>query len=107
MWAPAKGGESMNLYVGQIQDRAKSTFTALVAFVLKFFSGALIGLTIGLIFQEIVGFGMLVLSLFVCASVVTFLKIVWNWKISAVLILDLFCVLVGLLLRTYIMLAPG
>ncbi|MEO0337405.1 MAG: hypothetical protein AAF202_13500, partial [Pseudomonadota bacterium] len=59
------------------------------------------------IFQEIIGFEALSFILLSCTIMMGFLRIVKTWRVVSVLVFDLVCILTALLLRMYILIAPG
>jgi hypothetical protein len=89
-----------------VQEGVKTSSVSLAGFLLRLVSGSGLGLTLGLIGQELSGYG--TFSLILCAIVVLglFMKISSSWRIWHVLIFDLICILVAQLLRMYILLAP-
>lgn len=89
-----------------VQDGVKTSTISLTNFILRLFSGAFLGLTLGLIGQELMGYGTvaLVFCLIVIAGI--FMRLSASWKIPHILIFDLICILVAQLLRMYILLAP-
>lgn len=99
-------GEKMRGFADNMQEGAKNTSVSLVQFSLRFVTGLVMGFTLGLIGQELAGYG--TFSLIFCTLVVLalFLRISRSWRIHHILIFDLICVLVAQLLRMYILLAP-
>jgi hypothetical protein len=73
---------------------------------LKLATGLLVALTIALIGQEMMGYGTFAFVFLMIVVTAGLLKIMSSWRLSAVLLFDLFCVLVALLLRLYIQVAP-
>jgi hypothetical protein len=101
----------MSEFVGKMQAGLKKTSSDILLFSVKLVSGAILGLTFGLIMQEILGkadnenlFGFLFV---VVVTTGAFLRISKAWGFTAVMIFDLVCVLLGICLRLYIMVAPG
>lgn len=90
-----------------VQTKIKTSSSSLFTFIMKVVSGLLLGLTIALIFQEIIGYSTLSFSLIASVIFLGFLRAARNWSLVSVLIFDLVCVLIGLLLRMYILVAPG
>ena len=101
----------MSELVGKMQSQLKKTSSGIALFSLKLVSGAVLGLTFGLIMQEVMekGEGENLIPFFFVIVVVTagFVRIAKSWGATAVLIFDLICVLIGMVLRLYIMVAPG
>ena len=101
----------MEEMVGKMQSHLKKTSSDLLLFVFKLVSGGILGLTLALIMQEVLGKaeGENLLAFFFVIIVTTsvFLRIAKAWGLTAILIFDLVCVLIGMVLRLYIMVAPG
>ncbi len=97
----------MSEIMQNLQMRLKSTSTGLMVFIFKLLSAWVLGYTMALIAQEIFGTGTVWFTFVVVAYMVAFLMVSRNWSGFSVLVFDLICVLVGLLLRMYIMVAPG
>lgn len=88
----------------------RMTSSKLILMALRVFSAAVLGLTIGLATQEILGQGAEItiafaFSFFVAAGI--FWRGTKNWGFSGVLVLDLALVLIGVLLKLYVIVAPG
>ena len=96
--------------VGRMQTQLKKTSSDLVLFLIKLVSGALLGLTFALVTEVLLGHGegesVLVLIFVIVLTTGLFLRVAKNWSLTAILVFDLVCVLVGMLLRLYIMVAP-
>ena len=89
-----------------MQDRFKTSTNAVALLGVRVATGLLIGLTLALIGQEIVKYGWLsfVLVILVTAGLMT--KISKNWTWLHLLIFNLICVLIAMILRMYILIAP-
>lgn len=101
----------MTQMVGRLHTQFKKTSGDFGVFMLKLFSGLVLGFTLALIMQEILGkaegenvFGFIFV---VVVAIGAFLRVSRSWGLATVLVFDLIAVLVGLLLRLYIMVAPG
>ncbi len=99
-------GDRMKGLAGNMQDGVKSSSLSLFNLCLRLVTGFMLGLTIALIGQELIGYG--TFALLFCIVVVTsaITKILSGWAIGHILIFDLICVLVAMLLRMYILVAP-
>lgn len=101
----------MGEMVGKMQDQIKKTSSDLALFSLKLFSGLILGLTFALIMQEVLGKAdgenLIAFFFVIVVTASVFLRIAKEWGLTAVLIFDLVCVLIGMVLRLYIMVAPG
>ncbi len=101
----------MREFADKMQVSLKKNSSDLFTFLLKIVSGSLLGLTFALIVQEIMGKkdgdALLSFVFMILVIMAVFLRISKKWNLPAVLIFDLVCVLVGMVLRLYIMVAPG
>lgn len=91
----------------QMQIKLKSSSTGFGLLSLKTISGAVYGLTMTLIFEEIFGYEAFAFWFVLIANLLIFMRITKDWNFVGVLILNLFMILVGMLLRMYILVAPG
>ncbi len=101
----------MSEFVNRMQGGLKRSSEELVTFAVKFVSGSLIALAVSLVVQELLGKPVNEVNLsflFVIFIVLlSFLRIAKKWTITSILIFDLVFVLIGMVLRLYIMTAPG
>ena len=97
----------MNKYVVVMQNNLKKSSGSVFNFVLKVLSGALIGLTLALIGQEVFKFGNFLFVFVIMMTTSVFLVVSRKWTTMVVFIFNLFCVLLALLLRMYALVAPG
>ncbi|MCB0341941.1 MAG: hypothetical protein H6626_11360 [Pseudobdellovibrionaceae bacterium] len=97
----------MGTLLDTVNTRIKHSSTNLFIYFLRLVSGMVLGLTVALIGEEIIGYGSLAFTLVLVTVTGSFLRITRNWGMASVLVFDLVCVLVGLLLRMYILVAPG
>ena len=97
----------MAQFINNLQEKIKITSSGAALLVTKAITGLILGLTIALVGQEIFGFGNL-LFIFVIALVGgLFFRKAREWQWTALFVFNLICVLIGLLLRMYILVAPG
>ncbi|HVK61464.1 MAG TPA: hypothetical protein VM432_07940 [Bdellovibrionales bacterium] len=101
----------MSEFVGRMHTQLRKTSSDIGLFALKLVSGGVLGLTLALIMQEILGKaeGENLLMFFFVIVVTTgvFARVTKSWGYTAVLVFDLIAVLIGMVLRLYIMVAPG
>lgn len=101
----------MSELVGKMQSQLKKTSSDVLLFAIKFCSGAVLGLTLALVMQEILGKAdnenLLAFFFVIVVTTGVFMRVAKSWGLTAILIFDLICVLLGLVLRLYIMVAPG
>ncbi|MBL7669821.1 MAG: hypothetical protein JNM39_04995 [Bdellovibrionaceae bacterium] len=89
-----------------VKEGIKSTSVFLVALVIRVLTGFFLGLTLGLIGQEVLDYSSFGLIAMILVTLGVFFKISTKWSIAQLLIFDLICVLVGQILRMYVTLAP-
>jgi hypothetical protein len=90
-----------------IQGKLRDSGAGLGLLSLKAGTGLFVGLTFALIFRQLMGVGSFLFIFTIVIFGVIFLKISQKWKFSGVLLFDLFCVMTAMLLRMYILIAPG
>ena len=96
----------LSQFASSFQAGVRSSSTSLFNFLLKLITGFLIGLTVSLVGQEMMSFGSFAFVLMFVVTMGAIFKLLAKWSFGAVVLFDLFCVLVALLLRMYILLAP-
>lgn len=89
-----------------VQEGVKSSSLSLFCLTLRVLTGFMLGLTLGLIGQELVGYGTLALSFMMIVVMGLVVKTTSGWGLGRILIFDLILVLVAMLLRMYILVAP-
>ena len=99
-------GDKMSQVAGNVQAGVKTTSISLVLWMLKIATAFMVGLTISLIGQEMMQFGTISFVFMMIVVGGAILKLLSSWSIGSVLIFDLFLILVALLLRMYILVAP-
>lgn len=99
-------GDRMKGLASGAQEGVKTTSLSLMHFSLRFVTGILLGLVLALIGQELMGYGIFALLFVMFVVLGMSLKLLGSWSIGQILIFDLICVLVGMLLRMYILVAP-
>lgn len=99
--------DKVNAQTLQLKENIKSKTQIFTLYFLKVLSGLTIGLTISLALQEIMKFGQLSFLFVILVFTAVFVKMSKNWGFVPLLIFDLICVLVAMLLRMYIVIAPG
>lgn len=98
--------DKMSQLAGQVQDGVKSSSKSLAAMALKIITVFVLGLTMALIGQEIFAYGTILFLFMMLVVGLSLFRLMSSWSLGAVMIFDLICVLVGLLLRMYILVAP-
>jgi hypothetical protein len=97
----------MGQFIENIQGKIKTGSTHFGLLIFRLFIGYVVGLTAALIAQKLIGFSDFSFYFFIVASIMVFLRISREWSFGGVLVFSLVCILLGLLLRMYIHVAPG
>lgn len=101
----------MSEFIDHAQSGFKKTSSDLFLFLLKAVSGFIIGLTLALVMEEILGKSErenLIAFVFMIVVVTgLFLRVAKSWGLTTLLVFDLIAILIGMCLRLYIMVAPG
>ncbi len=100
----------MSQFTDRMQHGLKQNSSDFALLALKLLSGSVIGFTIALVVQEILGQPEELTLAFIFSFSITvglFWRLTRSWGLSTVLVFDLIAVLTGLLLRLYIMIAPN
>lgn len=90
----------------QMKEGVRSTGLFLFHLFLRLTTGFVLGLTFGLIGQELMGYSTYGLLTMLVVTLLLFFRVSKSWTIPQILIFDLICVLVGQILKMYILLAP-
>lgn len=97
----------MGQMLENIQYRLKTSSSGLALFFFKLISGLALGLTVALIGQVLINYGNFSFIFVIVATTAAFIRVAKRWQFVGVAVFDLICVLLGLLLRMYILVAPG
>ena len=97
----------MSALIDNLQYKLKASSSGLALFIFKALSGLLLGLTIAIIGQEIIGYGTFSFTLVIVVVVGAVLRMARQWRWLAMGVFNLICVLLALLLRMYVLIAPG
>ena len=98
--------DRMNIMADNMKQGAKNSTLSAIHMFLRLITGFFLGLTLGLIFQTFIGYGTFALLFFIVVTIGVIWKIMSSWSFGQIFIFDLICVLVAMLLRMYILLAP-
>ncbi|MGE0526836.1 MAG: hypothetical protein AB7G93_01815 [Bdellovibrionales bacterium] len=93
--------------IDNLQDRVKISSNAVALWAFKLFTGGFLGLTLALIGDQIIDYGWFSFVLVIVLVTGALLKVIKTWSWVHVFVFNLICVLIGLLLRMYILIAPG
>lgn len=96
----------MNQLATNLQDGVKNTSVSLAALIAKFVTSFFLGLTFALMGQEVIQYGTLAFVFMMLIVMGLTFKLIQSWGLGATLVFDLICVLMALVLRMYILLAP-
>lgn len=99
--------ERINNQAVQMSANAKLGVQSLLLSICKLCSGAIIGLTFALIGQEIWQLGPILFWFVILSVTAAFYKISKQWTSIGLLIFDLLAILAALLIRMYVVVAPG
>lgn len=97
----------MKNYVLVVQNNLKKSSGSLLTFLWKILTGVVVGLTLALIGQEVFSYNNFLFVFVIVMSTLVFVTIARGWNAWMVGIFNLFCILAGLLLRMYALVAPG
>ena len=93
--------------IENLQVKIRTTSTNFAVLMLRLVSGAFLGLTFALIGNQIFSYGNLLFTFVIVITTAALLRVSREWSGAGVLLFDLFFVLIALLLRMYIVIAPG
>lgn len=93
--------------LGTIESGTKSHLSVLALLAFKYLSGLVLGITLSLIGQEVMGYGNLSFLFVIVVVIAAFNKLAKPWGYVGVLIFDLVAILVATLLKMYIVIAPN
>ena len=101
----------MKQLLAQFQKSLKvssdSIFKPTIKLFVRILSGLVIGLTLALIGQELMSYKNFSFMFTTVLVLLLFLRMTRQWSFVSIIIFDLICVLIGLALKMYILLAPG
>ncbi len=97
----------MGQMLEDLQYKLKTSSTSMALVFFKIVSGLALGLTLALVFEEIMKYGTLAFIFVMVATLGAFFRISKKMQFVGVAVFDLICILIGLLLRMYILIAPG
>ncbi len=89
-----------------VQQGAKTTSISIFGLIIKVITGFVLGLTFALIGQEMIQYGTFMFVFMMVLVWGLVFRLTMKWSVGSILIFDLICVLVALLLRMYILVAP-
>jgi hypothetical protein len=90
-----------------VQNTTKKATYGLSHILLRLISGFFIGAVLALIFQELFSLGMFMLIFLTTLFLALIYKVLAQRTVFQIIIFDFICVLIGSLLRMYILMAPN
>jgi len=93
--------------IDNVQEKIKTGSSSLGLLIFKSLTGLFLGVTLAIIGHELSGYGTISYWFVVAVTTAVFMKISKPWSVTSVVIFNLVCFLVGLVLRMYILIAPG
>ncbi len=99
--------DQINSKASQMGTNARLGLQGLLLILCKIISGLILGLTFALIGEQIFQYGPLLFSFVIITVTGAFYRISKSWGSIGLLIFDLLCILAALLIRMYVVVAPG
>lgn len=93
--------------MGKIQVRLQESSKGVGLFIFKIITGFFVGTAVALIYKTVTSTGDTAMVFSIVATMLIFLRISRKWKFPGVVVFNLVCVLLAMLLRLYILVAPG
>lgn len=100
-------GDKFKGFSNDLQAGAKNASHSLAHAILRILSGFLIGVVLALIVQELTHSGTFMLLFLTTVFTAAIFKALSRFSMMQIFIFDLICVLLGTVLRMYILIAPG
>lgn len=97
----------MGQMAAKFQEKIKQTSNGAILMVARLITGLLLGTTLSLIGQEIFAYESLLYVFVIVVITGLFMKTTKTWNWTPLFVFNLICVLVAMLLRMYILIAPG
>jgi general stress protein CsbA len=100
-------GQKISVLSQDLQTGTKVVTHGLFHISLRLISAFFIGMVLALIIQELTQSGQYMLIFMTCVLTASLFKGLTRLTLLQILVFDLFCILLGTILRMYILLAPG
>lgn len=97
----------MSEMLNKMQFQVKKSSGDFGTYVFRVITGGWIGLVFAHLLQLIFAFENFLFFLVIVIMTATVVRITKNWGFFSVILLNLFCVLIGALLQMYVKIAPG
>lgn len=92
----------MSEFVDKIRYNFKQSLLHFAIFLVRLLTGALVGATIALTLQSLLGTGIFIFMFVVITTMGVILRATWDWGLLPAIILLLVFALIGVLLKLYI-----
>ena len=93
--------------INKMQFQVKKSSSDFGTYLFRVLTGGWVGMVMAHIFQMFFGFGNYLFFFIIVLMTGAVLKITKGWGFVSVIVFNLFCILLGVLFRMYIMVAPG
>ena len=97
----------MSQLINKVQFQVKNSSAHFGTYIFRVLTGGWIGMVFAHLFQGIFAFENFLFLFVIVLMTGTIVRITRGWGFFSVVILNLFCILVGILLQMYIQVAPG
>ena len=97
----------MSQLIQNMQIQIKKSSQSFVLFGAKLISGLILGLVLAIAGEQIIGYGNFAFWFVAVLFTGVFLRISRPWSFGGLMVYNLVCLLLGLLLRMYVLVAPG
>lgn len=99
-------GQKIEGFAASVKGSAQNSSVRITTILLRILTGVILGYVLGLMAQQIMEFGNLIVLFFVIVFTAFFYRISTTWSVLKVITFDIFCALVLQILKMYILLAP-
>lgn len=97
----------MSDILNKVQFQVKKRSSDMGTYIFRVLTGGWIGMVFAHLFQMVFGFGNLLFLFVIVLMTGVIVRITKGWGFIGIILLNLFCVLVGALLQMYVQVAPG
>ena len=97
----------MSEIVNKMQFQVKKSSSDFGTYFCRVLTGGWIGLIVAHVFQMIFEFENFLFFFMIFLSTAVVVRVTRGWGFIPIIILNLFCILIGILLQMYIKIAPG
>ncbi len=97
----------MGQLIYNVHSQLKRSSQSFALFSVKLLSGLILGLVLAIAGEQIIGYGNFSFWFVSILFTGVFLRISRAWSFGGLMVYNLVCLLLGLLLRMYVLIAPG